>query len=113
MRDKDTSLAFQSTLYDLIYNLASGLGVESRYWVIHEDNVRVGVYCTSKAQPGFLAARQVDTIFTDFLHVSRREGIYVFDQLAGLDRFQVPGSVEGQAKQYIVSDRFVLDPRIG
>ena len=61
------------------------VGVESRYWVVHQDDVLVRVDSSSKGDPGLLPAAQVDSFLANLSLISSRQYLQVSGQFADLD----------------------------
>ena len=70
--DQHSSLALEDALEDFFEDELSNVGVKGRDWVIHQDDVFVGVDGAGEADPCFLTPREVDSFLTDLCGVACR-----------------------------------------
>jgi len=101
----------QQALKHMLEYLLADVGIESRYRIVHQDDIGVRIDGPREAYSGFLPTRQVDALFADFSLVSVRQNLKVSFQLARLDGLAVSLFFVRLAKQNVVADRHILDPR--
>ena len=108
---QDASLIADHALKYVLEYFFADVSVECWDWVIHQINVCVSIDSSSKTDSSFLATWKVYSLFAYLCLVSCRQNLKVTSQLALADSLCISLWVERKTKQYIISDRLVLNPR--
>ena len=109
---QDARLVLHQSEKDLLADIFADLYIQGGDRVVHDKDVWSLVDRSGQGEPGFLPAGQVDTFLANLCHVSCRHDLEIWLQLAGKDRLYISPFVKVAAKQHVVAQLAVLDPRL-
>jgi hypothetical protein len=112
MSDENACFVLELLQKHIFEDLLLHIGVESRYGVVHQHDRPVAVDSPGEAHSGLLAPTEVDTFLSNLCQVPRREDLQVSSELADLYHVLVVLLIKGEPENNVLTDRFVLDPRV-
>jgi len=70
MSYKNPGLVPELSKNNILNDALPDAGIQRTYRIIHKEYLLIGVYSSSKTDPGFLASRQVDSLLSNFCQVA-------------------------------------------
>ena len=107
---QDSSLLLENALEDFGKDLLASLGIQCRDWVVHKDHIWPLVDGSGKTDSCFLASREIDSLFTNFSHITCRHKRDISFQLASHNSFNIFPLIRFTSEADIVSQVCILDP---